>query len=142
MRFRALVGFSWFLLTLASCADEGLSFRFEGDDESFEVARSAAQQWETVCGVSLPVSRSEGRIALRQVAELDRPTMAAVADRDADGNVTAIRFRKTALLEASLAHEFGHALGIKKHTPDGIMRQYLDDLPAEERRVRPSDCPR
>jgi hypothetical protein len=116
-----------------------MRFSYDGDDDGLRTAEAAARQWD-ICGERIEVGRGlPDAIPLVQVAHIEpapgRTTLAATRVT-ADGEVVRVRFVPHGTLESTLAHEFGHALGLG-HGAGGIM------LTTEARttdRVTAADC--
>lgn len=124
-----------------------LSFRYEGSDVGLVEAKSAADEWNSMCpGVSISVSRTAGTIPLR---EMPSPARAKVLTHGAD--LEEVQFAQvivagdeTGIVGASyttsvIAHAYGAALAVPSSDDPTRIGSPLVSYGS---RVTPEDCPR
>lgn len=107
----------------AGCGSRPHALSFKGSTEGFQAAREAAAQWSTTCGVDLQVQRDVEGVPLLEVPSIEEnPSRRGVTTLDAAGEPALVRFVLYEHATATLAHEFGHVLGLG-HAPDGLMAE-------------------
>jgi hypothetical protein len=144
-----------FAVTIAGCGQpDVLDFDYRGSDAGFASATRAALEWNSACGVELvrvgrgsgiPLVEQEGTVhgAMGETTR-ERPVLGAIGAKE----TTDIHFMRGSYAMPTLAHEFGHAMGLG-HADRGVMRPggQLDVMdPTTERKtllpgsIAPEDC--
>lgn len=113
-------------------------FTFTGSEATYTKAVAAADEWSSVCGVDVFVTRDPGGVPMTEVAiasGFNGETQGSTAT-DADGKVLFVEIGASDDPDGVIRHELGHALGVQ-HRASGVMRA-PHDVGA---RVTPADCP-
>lgn len=119
---RACVFVFGFVLGCACEHERPRVFAFEGSDAGFEAALAAAAQWSSACGVELDVRRGGDGVPLVEVPAIEEAPRKRGATTRAHGRITRVRFVRYEQMETTLAHEFGHVLGLP-HADHGLMAE-------------------
>jgi len=121
------------IILLCSCASQGpldVVFDDSGTPEEYTAAEQAAFEWNDTCKRDLiHVHRGTGEIPLYgRPGHVDGTALAATLTHH-DNSPAAIVYQNDSItghpLMVTLAHEFGHALGILEHTKTGLMKSSL-----------------
>lgn len=117
-------------LALPSCGSgRPLDIGYHGSDDGYAKALVAAEAWNQTCSANLiDVHRGDGDISLIEQEGMtggdaygetvrERPILTAIGPEEP----VRIKFMRGWPALPTLAHEFGHALGLE-HEPVGIMR--------------------
>ncbi len=129
-----------FVLLLAGCAprlDYTFSVSSEATDEHYNAALAASREWNGCNIVHITVERGGTGIPVVPVNK-SRIAPFAGLEHAFNDNPEYILFDNSRPYDetvSTLAHEFGHAIGIIHHTPTGLMR--FDDKYGE---VTTSEC--
>lgn len=134
----------WLVVLLGGCtvgcasSEAPLVFSYHGSPAGLVAAQAAAGQWEA-CGRTIIVGVDNGGLPLvEQEGMLPGPLLGeVVSDEDfAPKRMYVSRQTDPAIEIEIMAHEFGHALGIKGHVESGLMAEsYAPGL-----HVTPADC--
>ena len=148
MRYLALV-------FLAACAPRPVDIGYHGSDDGYVKALVAANTWNSTCDAELvEVHHGDGDVSL--IEEEGMPGGDAYGETVCERLVLTvlgpeeavrIKFMRGYHALPTLAHEFGHALGLA-HEPAGIMRPGVDqdaldgEFHIAPGMITPADCAR
>lgn len=143
---RAWIALSFALVaicaTMTGCGRSTLDIGYDGDDESFALAQEAAGMWNEACrGRLVVVHRGPSDLPMTSVAgPLGYPDGRQGSTRLVDDQAVSIVFnsaRPSRSILAAIAHEMGHALGLK-HTGEGLMMAVMS--PTTDLYITAEDC--
>ncbi len=128
--------------SLTGCGRSTLDIGYDGDDASFALAQEAAGMWNEACrGRLVVVHRGPGDLPMTSIAgplgySDDRKGSTRLVD-DVAVSIVFNSARPARSVLAAIAHEMGHALGIK-HTGEGLMQSPMS--PATDLFITAEDC--
>lgn len=100
-------------------------FTYDGSDQGYAYAVSAANEWRSVCGAQTMVTRQLGGIPIHEVPASELPPGWGGVTIVDDGKPESVTVRVGAA-RVVYVHELGHAIGIHTHLDHGVMAQPPD----------------